>query len=47
MNEKIQIGLPSQNATVFQNIIVFQTPTLIHRSLHAALTAVFTDCPNP
>lgn len=52
MNEKIQIGLPSQNvtvqsATVFQSITVFQTPTLIHRSVHAAPTAVFTDCPNP
>ena len=46
MNEKIQIGLPSQNVTV-QNITVFQTPTLIHRSVHAAPTAVFTDCPNP
>lgn len=51
MSEKIQIGLPVQSATVFH------TPTLIHRSVHAAPTAVFTDhtvtdntvtdCPNP
>ncbi len=46
MSENIQIGLPSQSVTVFY------TPTLIHRSVHAAPTAVFTDCtvtdsPNP
>ena len=45
MSENIQIGLPSQSVTVFY------TPTLIHRSVHAAPTTVFTDhtvtdCPN-
>ncbi len=44
MSENIQIGLPVQNATVFQSVTVFHTPTLIHRSVHAAPTAVFTDC---
>ena len=56
MSENIQIGLPAQNATVFQSVTArsattFYTPTLIHRSVHAAPTAVFTDdtvtdCPN-
>ena len=51
MSEKIQIGLSTRSATVFQSATVFHTPTLIHRSVHAAPTAVFTDhtvtdCPN-
>ena len=46
MSENIQIGLSTQSATVSH------TPTLVHRSVHAAPTAVFTDytvtdCPNP
>ena len=38
MSENIQIDLPTRSVTVFH------TPTLIHRSVHAAPTAVFTDC---
>ena len=37
MSEKIQIDLPTRSVTVFH------TPTLIHRSVHAAPTAVFAD----